>query len=60
MTRDELLKEIKDEVEKVLPDGDAKLDGDDFDTVQETITKVIDEATDATDEADEDDDKEEE
>ena len=50
MTRDELVQNLKTELEKVLPD-DTELDGDDLDVVESTVKEVLDNACDAIDES---------
>lgn len=56
MFRDELLTDIKKEVERVLPENE-ELDGDDLDSITECINEVVTNACDALDSGDDDTDE---
>lgn len=57
MTRDEALKELNDEIKKVLPDN-KDLDEDDFDTLHQVAEDVLEEACGVVSEVDEEEDEE--
>lgn len=54
MTRDELVQDIKEEIEKVIPEN-KELEGEDIDAIETTIENVLEQSAGALDEAEKSD-----
>jgi hypothetical protein len=56
INRSEIIGDLAAEIVRVLPDDEKELDADDIDAIEQTVSKVLEDATDAIDESDDEED----